>query len=147
MKKTYKILSVVLAALLLVVLSSFAVFASDETPADDTEKTEDVEAAAGSEDGAVLTVGASEDPAETVNDAEESVEAVGEEATDTETEAVDGTTSETESETETETEAAENKGVSDVSNIIGIVVAVIVGVGAIVTVIVLAPKNTAPKKK
>ena len=64
MKKTYKILSVVLAALLLVVLSSFAVFASDETPADDAEKTEDVEAA-GSEDGAVLTVGASEDPAET----------------------------------------------------------------------------------
>lgn len=39
------------------------------------------------------------------------------------------------------------KPVSDVSNIIGIIVAVIIGAGAIVAIIVLAPKNNAPKKK
>ncbi len=67
----------------------------------------------------------------------------------------DTTTAETENvtEVETTTEAVtteateEEKPVSDISNIIGIIVAVLVGVGGIAAIIILAPKNNAPKKK
>jgi hypothetical protein len=45
------------------------------------------------------------------------------------------------------TAAAKPIVISDTSNIIGIVVAVILGVGAIALIVILAPKNTAPKKK
>jgi hypothetical protein len=45
------------------------------------------------------------------------------------------------------TAAAKPIVISDTSNIIGIVVAVILGVGAVVLIVILAPKNTAPKKK
>ncbi|MHB1151173.1 MAG: hypothetical protein ACYCWE_01950 [Eubacteriales bacterium] len=46
-----------------------------------------------------------------------------------------------------ETTAAVDEPVSDLSNIIGIAVAVVIGVGAVVAVILLAPKNKAPKRK
>jgi hypothetical protein len=45
------------------------------------------------------------------------------------------------------TAAAKPIVISDTSNIIGIFVAVILGAGAIVLIVILAPKNTAPKKK
>lgn len=63
--------------------------------------------------------------------------------------AADETAEETTAEeTEAETTAADTTVViSDVSNIIGIVVAVILGAGAIVAIILLAPKKNAPKKK
>jgi uncharacterized membrane protein YeiB len=64
------------------------------------------------------------------------------------TAAADDTTAEAD-DTTTAAETEENKPaeVSDLSNIIGIIVAVIIGIGAIVLIVVFVPKNAAPKKK
>lgn len=69
------------------------------------------------------------------------------ETTVEETEAVTEVPQETAEETAAETTAKADEPVSDLSNIIGIVAAVIIGIGAVVTVVMLAPKNNAPKKR
>ena len=62
------------------------------------------------------------------------------------TEAVTEIPAETEA-AETEPAAETEEPVSDLSNIIGIIVAVVIGIGAIVAVILLAPRDKAPKRK
>ena len=68
-------------------------------------------------------------------------------AADEEQETVEETAAEHDHDHEEETTAEETFVVSDTANIIGIVVAIVLPIAAIVVIIVLVPKKNAPKKK
>lgn len=116
-----KFISIIIAVIMMFALST-AVFAAET-------------AVEGEEVDATIVVATGE----AVDD---TVEAIADEQ-----ETVEETAAEHDHDHEEETTAEETFVVSDTANIIGIVVAIVLPIAAIVVIIVLVPKKNAPKKK